>query len=300
MTTRPRILVVGEAITAFMTYPDDPPLRFHGPFPSGAPVIFANAAARLGAEVELAAGIGQDAFGEQFRERLTRDGMSTHSLVMDPNRPTAAVFIWYQGGGNRRFNFHLEGSAALSVGVEVLDGGPEPDWLHVSGATLWFGGATGDTCWRAVERALADGTRISFDPNVRAGALSEETRRQFGVLLGAAHVVLASSGELDALGGSEAEIVGRGGTVCHKAGPAGATVVTRDGRWQVPAPTATEVDPDGAGDIFAAGYVVATLGGLDPVESARVAVQVASASVSVRGPLESPVRPLEWYLAPAG
>jgi tagatose kinase len=299
MTTQPRILVVGEALTAFMHYPSDPPLSFHGPFPSGAPVIFASAAARLGAHVELVAGVGEDAFGAQFREQLGSQGVSTRGLVVDPERPTACVFVSYAMGGSRTFMFHLEGTAALGADAAALDRAGAADWLHVSGATLSFGGQTGSTAWLAVERAIAAGTRIAFDPNVRAAVLPPETRRQFEVLLGSADVVLASAGELEALGGSEAAILERGGAVCYKAGASGAVVATRSGRWSVPAPAAEEIDPDGAGDIFAAGYVVAAALGAEPRVCARVGVAVASASVEVRGPLESTVLPIEQYLEAA-
>ena len=297
-TTRPTILVVGEAITAFMHYPTDAPLAFHGPFPSGAPVIFASAAARLGAQVELAAGVGDDMFGAQFKERLAAHGVSTRCLVVDPQMPTAAVFVTYEDDGTRSFMFHLEGTAGLQVDAEALDRAAPADWLHVSGATLWFGGPLGATTWLAVERAIAAGTPISFDPNVRATELTPEVRRQFDILLGVARVVLASAGELEALGGSEAAILEWGGAVCHKAGAAGATVITSTGRWSVPAPKATEVDPDGAGDIFAAGYVVAAALGAEPQDCVRVGVAVASASVEVKGPLESPVLPIGRYLEP--
>jgi len=298
-TTRPTILVIGEAITAFMHYPSDAPLTFHGPFPSGAPAIFASAAARLGAQVELVAGVGDDAFGAQFGERLTAHGVSTRGLVIDPARPTAAVFVSYEPGGGRSFMFYLEGTAGLSADTAALDRTTPADWLHVSGATLWFGGQTGATAWLAIERAIAAGTPISFDPNVRADALSAEVHRQFDVLLGVARVVLASAGELEAIGGSEAAILARGGTVVYKAGAAGAVVATPDGRWSVPAPAATEVDPDGAGDIFAAGYVVAAAMGAQPRDCARVGVGAASASVEVRGPMESVIFPVERYLAAA-
>jgi sugar/nucleoside kinase (ribokinase family) len=296
MTRAPRILVVGEAITAFMHYPTDEPLDFHGPFPSGAPVIFASAAARLGAHVELAAGVGDDMFGSQFRDRLASDGVSSRSLVVDAGHPTATVFVSYEADGSRSFLFYLDGTAALSVDSDALDRAGIADWLHVSGATLWFGGRTASTAWLAVERAIAAGIRISFDPNVRAAVLSRETRRRFDILMGAASVVLASAGELEALGGSEAAIVARGAAVCSKAGAAGAIVATSAGRWSVPAPAAREVDPDGAGDIFAAGYVVAAALGAEPRECARVGVAVASASVEVRGPLESTVLPIQQYL----
>lgn len=296
MATRPRILVVGEAITAFMHYPTDAPLAFHGPFPSGAPVIFASAAARLGADVELAAGVGDDMFGAQFKERLAAHGVSTRCLVVDPRAPTAVVFVTYEADGNRSFMFHLEGTAGLQVGAGVLDRAAAADWLHVSGATIWFGGPLGATAWFAVKRAIAAGTSISFDPNVRAADLTPEVRRQFDVLLGVARVVLASAGELEAIGGSEAAIVERGGAVCYKGGAAGATVVTACGRWSVPAPKAAEVDPDGAGDIFAAGYVVAAALGAEPRDCVRVGVAAASASVEVMGPCESTILPIEQYL----
>ncbi len=296
MSTKPRILVVGEAITAFMHYPTDAPLVFHGPYPSGAPVIFASAAARLGADVELAAGVGDDMFGAQFKDRLAAHGVSTRCLVVDPRAPTAAVFVTYEADGSRSFMFHLEGTAGLQVDAAVLHDAPQADWLHVSGATIWFGGPLGTTTWLAVERAIAAGTPISFDPNVRATALSAEVRRQFDILLGVARVVLASAGELEALGGSETAILKRGGAVCYKAGAAGAVVVTPGGRWSVPAPKSTEVDPDGAGDIFAAGYVVAAALGAEPRDCARVGVAAASASVEVRGPCESTILTVEQYL----
>ena len=299
-TTRPTILVIGEAITAFMHYPSDVPLAFHGPFPSGAPAIFASAAARLGAQVELVAGVGDDAFGAQFRERLTAHGVSTSCLVVDPTRPTAAVFVSYQTGGSRSFMFYLEGTAALGADAAALSLAAPADWLHVSGATLWFGGKTGATAWLAVEQAIATGTPISFDPNVRADDLSDKLRHRFDTLLGVARVVLASAGELEAIGGSEAAILARGGTVVYKMGAAGAVVATPDGRWSVPAPAAPEVDPDGAGDIFAAGYVVAAAMGIPPRECARVGVVAASASVAVHGPMESTILPISRYLEPTG
>ena len=296
MQTRPRILVVGEAITAFMHYPTDAPLTFHGPYPSGAPVIFASAAARLGAEVELAAGVGDDMFGAQLRERLAAHGVSTRCLVVDPQAPTAVVFVVYEADGTRSFMFHLDGTAGLHVDPTVLDRAARADWLHVSGATIWFGGPLGMTAWLAVERAIAAGIPISFDPNVRATELSPEVRRRFDILLGVARVVLASAGELEAIGGSEGAILERDGAVCYKAGAAGAVVATAAGRWSVPAPNVTEVDPDGAGDIFAAGYVVAAAMGEAPLDCARVGVAAASASVEVKGPLESAILPIARYL----
>jgi sugar/nucleoside kinase (ribokinase family) len=45
------------------------------------------------------------------------------------------------------------------------------------------------------------------------------------------------------------------------------------------------VDPDGAGDSFAAGFIAAALAGGDPVDAARAGVRVAAAAIQTVGPM---------------
>jgi tagatose kinase len=296
-STTPRVLVVGEAITAFMRYPGDGIESFHGPFPSGAPVIFASAAARLGVHVDLAAGVGDDDFGRQLYDRLVLHGVSTSLLIIDGSRPTAATFVVYQADGSRDFVFYVESTAAQSVNPSVLATISEaPDWLHLSGSALAFGGATAETAWRAVELAGQRGTPISLDPNVRKEALLGHGRARLDAIFDRAAVVFASTGELDMLGFDESAVTARGAVVVHKNGAAGAVVSTAAGSMQIDAPVVQEVDPDGAGDIFAAGYVAATLQGHAPEVAARVGCIVAAESVQVRGPMGSPVGHVSTYL----
>jgi sugar/nucleoside kinase (ribokinase family) len=293
----PSVLVVGEAITAFMHYPGDRELFFHGPLPSGAPAIFASAAARLGLRVDLAAAVGGDVFGRQLYDRLVRHGVSTNLLAVDPARPTAATFVTYHEDGSRDFVFYVEATAAQSVTPEVLEALTEaPDWLHISGSALAFGGATAETAWRAVERARAWGTPISLDPNVRKEVLHGDVGDRFHALTEWARVVFASQGELETMGVPDSSVTRRGAVLVRKNGADGAVVTTSSGSTAVAAPSVSEIDPDGAGDIFAAGYVAATLLGHPPATAARAGCVVAAESVRVRGPMESDVRHVSTYV----
>ena len=68
------ILAVGEALMEFRREATDgrltTPGTWAGPFPSGAPAIFASVAARLGAPTALAASVGDDAMGHALIGRM--------------------------------------------------------------------------------------------------------------------------------------------------------------------------------------------------------------------------------------
>lgn len=66
-------------------------------------------------------------------------------------------------------------------------------------------------------------------------------------------------------------------------GKAGSTVYTRGDETHMPAPQVTEVDPTGAGDIFAASFFANLHRFGDAVEAARVATQIAALSVQRAG-----------------
>jgi sugar/nucleoside kinase (ribokinase family) len=73
------------------------------------------------------------------------------------------------------------------------------------------------------------------------------------------------------------------------AGRHGARVYSRGRWWRVAAHPAREVDPTGAGDSFAAAFLVALDEGAEPVEAARFAAVVASFTIEGVGP-QSPTR----------
>ena len=271
------ILAAGEALVEIMRPRAGVPLdrpgeSFAGPFASGAPAIFASVAARLGAPVALAAVVGEDPFGALIRTRLASDGVDVTRVRADPVRATGCAFVAYDERGGREFVFHL-GAAAGLTDADLPD---HADWLHVSGSTLALSPSMAAVIRRAAERIHAAGGRIGLDPNLRAApppGLSAIAAR--------AHVVFPSEEEA---GGLDAPVI------CTTLGARGVRVRANGREELVPAPQATERDPTGAGDHFAAAFTVATLGGAEPVEAARAAVITAAAAVERLGPAEAPVR----------
>ncbi len=289
------LLVVGEVLAEFLRPIRDSPLDetavMMGPFPSGAPAIFASAAARLGVPTELCAVVGDDPFGRMIRDRLQQDGVEVGGVSIHPKLATAVAFVAYTSTGDRSFVFHVSDAAAATLRRTDLGGRPEEtDWLHISGSSLALGSPLAETAVEAVRRVKLAGGRVSVDPNIRAEASSRAVIASIRSVVQQADVSFPSEGELDAIGLDEAELARTGAVICTTLAAKGARVRYGELDVHVPAPAANEVDPTGAGDIFAAGFVAATLRGAAPVDAAQLGCEIAARSVETLGPMESSIR----------
>ncbi len=208
-----------------------------GPFPSGAPAIFASATARLGIPTELCAVLGDDPFGRLIRDRLELDGVDVSGVVIHPKRPTAVAFVAYRSTGERSFVFHVREAAAAKLRPSDLGDRPEhANWLHISGSSLALGPSLAGTTIQAVRRAKLAGKRVSVDPNIRAEASSRSVMTSIRSVVRQADVVFSSEGELDALGFDEADLLGAGAVVCTTLAAKGARVRYGEIDVHVPAP----------------------------------------------------------------
>jgi sugar/nucleoside kinase (ribokinase family) len=77
---------------------------------------------------------------------------------------------------------------------------------------------------------------------------------------------------------------------------AGARARVGDQAWTMPAlaDPSTVVDPDGAGDTFAGGFVAGLIAGLDPGQCLRAASRVVAAAIAVEGPTTVDLAGLTW------
>ena len=109
-------------------------------------------------------------------------------------------------------------------------------------------------------------------------------------ILDAVHVVVLS---LEDLGGDRAllaEYIARARLLILTVGERGAIVHTGGQEQRVPAYLVNEVDPTGAGDVFAAAYLIRYRETYDPLEAARFANAAASFVVEGLGPTTIPTR----------
>jgi sugar/nucleoside kinase (ribokinase family) len=228
--------------------------------------------------------VGDDPFGALLRQRLAGDGVDVGRVRAEAGAPTGCAFVAYADDGTRSFVFHV-GAAARLVAADLGELPERAAWLHVSGSSLALAPSLADVVETASARVHAAGGRISLDPNMRPEALSPDLAERLVRIAGRAAVLLPSEGELAAFGLDDTAAP----VVCTTLGAAGVRVRTGSHEETIAVPAVDEVDPTGAGDTFAAAFVVATLAGADPVEAAREAVEVAATGVAHLGPMEAPV-----------
>lgn len=266
-----------------------------GPFPSGAPAIFIDQVAKLGASAGIIASVGDDDFGHLNIERLRSDGVDVSAIAVSPDTPTGSAFVRYAATGGRDFIYNIARSAAgqlqLNDAAKALIA--RAGHLHVMGSALSI-----PTAWPIIEHALkeikARGGTLSFDPNIRKElGGGEATRQQFSMLLAATDLLLPSGDELFIAfpATSKAEAIEKLLTsgiseIVVKGGHEGSTLYTANGSLHRPAFIVEEIDPTGAGDCFGATYLTCRRLGLPEEKALDYANAAGARNVTRRGPME--------------
>ncbi len=300
------ILTIGEALVEVMRTDIDQPLDkpgpFVGPYPSGAPFIFAVQAARLGMKTAAIGAVGDDAFGDCLRDQLLADGVSTDGLHQLPDQTTGIAFVAYQADGSRNFVFSLGAGGQLSADMldPMLFEGLR--CFHVMGSTLSMSQSALEICRAALDSAIDSGAMISFDPNLRPELLPpEQARISFAPFIAAADIFLPTENEMlqltaapsldDAIEQLLEQRPGR--IIAVTRGADGCSVYTAGRRIDVAGFPAEEIDPTGAGDCFDAGFLTALLEGKTMAEAAQLGNACGALTVNAKGPMAGAKRRAE-------
>lgn len=288
-THKPRILSCGEVL--WDLFPEG--ARF-----GGAPANFACHAAILGGAVSMLSAVGKDARGDEAFAILKGFGIDASLVQRIADAPTGSVGVSVDAAGKPSFEIH-EGSAWDRI---VWTDALEAKLTEVD--AIYFGtlGQRGEISRATIRRALglakARGILRVVDVNLRKpfydAALIRESIAQASVLKLSddelAEVAAACGIALDAKpeGTLRALLTGFGlDLVVMTRGARGALLVSPNGAVDQPGIPTKVIDTVGAGDAFAAAFVLGLLLGSEREAILLRACETASTVCSQSGAVPS-------------
>jgi sugar/nucleoside kinase (ribokinase family) len=256
-------------------------------WPGGSAANFAVWAAREGADVRYISRVGRDLSGEMLVRSLHDAGVISAVRVVD-EPPTGRVLVMVDHEGLRRMWTYPGASATLSV--DDLD----PVWFdgldafHLTGYSLLREGPRAAALEALrLARAGSSPTLCTLDPNPSHLIVEFGLERYRRVLAGCQFDIIFPNLEEGALlTGRDApqdmatQLLDISPMVVLTLGNSGCLVATREGTLAVDAePVEVVRDATGAGDAFAAGFVVEYLRSRDLLSAARAANRLAGSVV---------------------
>lgn len=295
------VWTMGELLCEVMRTEVDVPLnrpgRFIGPYPSGAPAIFADTVARLGHSSGIVGGVGNDDFGSCVLNRLKADGVDCSRVQAFDSGTTGAAFVTYFADGSRKYLFHFsETPATWAKAPDLSQGFENARYFHLMGCSLTANAAFAREIVKTMRALLERGVLLSFDPNIRPELLrDQELWPLVQEAMRSATVLLPGTRELQMLTGLED--LNAAVRTCFdsdslqilvlKDGSKGSAVYTREGLCleQAAYPVNTQ-DPTGAGDCFDGAFLCGLLEGRELSDCAKMAAAAGALNAAAFGPME--------------
>lgn len=285
-----RVLVVGDVVDDIVVIPRTPirpdtdtaaDIR---PRPGGSAANTAAWLGFLGTPVDF---VGAVAAGDVDRHaaEFRAHGVAPHLAAVDHLPPSTIVVLVEN---DRRTMLTERGANAALDDADVSDVLlRSAAMLHLTGFSLLDGpGVSGVR--RLIERAHACDSRVSMGAG-SAGFLADRGPAAFREGVAGADLLLAGLDEGRLLAGRErpedvvAALARDHPVVVLTLGAAGVLVAAGGSPVALPAEPAEVLDPTGAGDAFAAGFLHGWVGGADPVDAAREGLRTAARALAVIG-----------------
>jgi len=239
----------------------------------------------VGAPVDFVGSVGIDDLADH--ERVFRESGVTPHLQLGSGLPTGTIVILVDGERRTMLTERGANSALSSSSVtdELL---AKAGVLHISGYSILDGfGIPGAR--DLITRATAAGVAVSVTPG-SAGYLNDFGAEPFLEAIEGTSVVFPNLAEGRLMSGQEesnrigAALLERFDVVVLTMGAEGLIVFEGKKRTRVEAPKIQHIlDPTGAGDALAAGFLDQWVGDRDAVAAARAGVFVAARAIMVIG-----------------
>lgn len=292
------VVTFGESMVLFST-DQRLPLEYVHQFNkqmAGAESNVAIGLAKLGHTVGWFSKLGQDPFGRYIHQFIRGQGVDTSRCLFTGEAPTAVFFKERRAAGHTQVYYYRNHSAASCMAAEELDEAylTQAKILHVTGITP----ALSDSCLHlvlgAMDLARQHGVKIVFDPNIRWKLWEASDAKDILLELASkADYILPGLDEGEFLTGykepveSASALLKLGAqAIVIKLGKDGAYYQTSASSGYVPSFPVQEVDPVGAGDGFAAGFISGLLRGESIEQAVRRANAIGAIVVGVNGDVE--------------
>lgn len=298
------ILIMGEMLVEIMREQEDVPLDtagvFRGPYPSGAPAICVDTAARLGCRTALIGGVGKDDFGKCLLERLKKDGVDCSHVIESEERSTGCAFVTYFNDGSRKFIFHMGNTPAVEAKAPQEDAFEDVKYMHIMGCSLMANKEFAQEILKTMRMLTGKGAKLSFDPNIRKElftddsitAVLNEVMENTSIFLPGVEELLLITGEQEVEAAIEAcfrypkmEIV------VLKNGSRGSRIYTKDGVQEIGVYKVVQKDATGAGDCFDGAFLAGLVQGKDLVTAAKMGAAAGALNAAAFGPMEGEISP---------
>lgn len=295
------IMIMGELLCEIMRTCEDVELyetgEFRGPFPSGAPGIFISTAARLGCSAGIIAGVGNDDFGKNVLDRLKRDGVDCSRVIESDKGSTGVAFVTYYSNGDRKFIFHIGNTPAVEPKApESLAGMEDTKYFHIMGCSLMASVEFGQEVLKTMYMFKKQGTRISFDPNVRLEMMRDpkvldivkEAFQNASIFMPGVSELKMITGK-DTVEGAIEEAFKNPNLelLVLKNGSKGSRVYSPKGlELEMGVYPVTQLDATGAGDSFDAAFISGLVQGRGLEMAAKMGAAAGALNAAAFGPME--------------
>ncbi|MET1085648.1 MAG: sugar kinase [Arthrobacter sp.] len=251
--------------------------------------------AEFGYRTAWASRLGRDPFGERILAGLTARGVDVSLVTRDSTAPTGVYFKDPDMGHGARTLYYRAGSAASSMTLEDSGAWPleQTGWIHTSGINAALSDSCSALTEHLLDRASTKGYKVSFDVNYRPALWGvNDAGPRLLELARKATVVLVGLDEAETLWDcTTAEQVSAllpdpRHLVIKDSATEAVEFVREQNRAElihrVPAHRVQVVEPVGAGDAFAAGYLAGLLRGDKPEDRLALGHSFAAWTLGTR------------------